>query len=118
MCKCHNSLQHLVNLLFFFRCDGKEFLGSIYQKIDQNLDSAISVSVSSGSNAPLFSAGCLYRLDQDTQLKARINNKTQVGLAFIHKLAPRVTLTLNALIDAKNFNQGGHKLGMGLDFSA
>jgi hypothetical protein len=29
-----------------------------------------------------------------------------------------VTLTLSSLVDLKNFNQGGHKIGMGLELEA
>lgn len=29
-----------------------------------------------------------------------------------------VKLTLSALVDGKNFNAGGHQLGLGLDFEA
>ena len=31
---------------------------------------------------------------------------------------PGVTLTLSSMIDAKNFNQGGHKLGLCLELEA
>lgn len=95
--------------------DGKEFLGSIYQKINNNLESAMSLTCSSGNSTPIFSLGCLYRMDEDTQIKARINNKNMIGLAFIRTLRPGIAFTLNAMIDGKNFNQGGHKLGMGIE---
>lgn len=98
--------------------DGKEFLGSLYQKINSSLESAISLSCSAGNNAPIFSIGCLYRMDEDTQIKARINNKNMIGLALIRQLRPGIAFTLNAQIDGKNFNQGGHKLGMGIDLQA
>ena len=29
-----------------------------------------------------------------------------------------MTLTLSTLLEGKNFNQGGHKLGLGVDFEA
>ena len=31
---------------------------------------------------------------------------------------PGVTATMSALVEGKNFNQGGHKLGIGIDFEA
>ncbi|KAH9413605.1 non-selective voltage-gated ion channel VDAC2-like [Dermatophagoides pteronyssinus] len=98
--------------------DGKEFSGSLYQKVTPNLESAISVSCASADNVPNFNIGCLYRMDEDTQIKARVNNKNNIGLALIRRLRPGITFTLNALIDGKNFNQGGHKMGMGIDLSA
>ncbi|XP_017488368.1 PREDICTED: voltage-dependent anion-selective channel protein 2-like [Rhagoletis zephyria] len=98
--------------------DGKEFLGSLYQKINKNLDGAISVSCTTGNSTPIFSLGGLYRMDEETQIKARINNKNMIGLAFVRTLRPGIAFTLNAIIDGKNFNQGGHKLGMGIDLEA
>ena len=98
--------------------DGKEFAGSIYQKLNKNLDSAMSISTQLGNNSPIFSLGCLYRLDEDTQVKARVNNKSIIGLSFIRKMHPGIAFTLTASIDCKNFNQGGHKLGMGLELEA
>lgn len=40
---------------------------------------------------------------------------------IIHENIPfhtGVKLTLSALVDGKNFNAGGHQLGLGLDFEA
>ena len=51
------------------RSDGKEFLGSLYQKINKNLDGAISVSCTTGNSTPIFSLGGLYRMDEETQIK-------------------------------------------------
>lgn len=37
---------------------------------------------------------------------------------FFFPLDTGVKLTLSALVDGKNFNAGGHQLGLGLDFEA
>lgn len=127
--------------MFFYpnRSDGKNFFGSIYQKLNPKLETGMSFSLQDQA-LPLFSLGCLYSLDQDTQIKvcvsffllyyrqninvncfpnqARVNTKNIIGLGFIHRLRPGVSLTLNAMVDGKNFNQGGHKLGLGLEFEA
>lgn len=107
----------------------------------------MSVTCTSGNSTPIFSLGGLYRMDEDTQIKvslsplslliyaylivlisrqhfslslmqARINNKNMIGLALVRTLRPGIAVTLNAIIDGKNFNQGGHKLGMGIDLEA
>lgn len=51
-------------------------------------------------------------------LQAKVNNVSQVGLSYQQKLRDGVTMTLSTLIEGKNFNQGGHKVGLGLDFEA
>jgi len=42
----------------------------------------------------------------------------EVTLYVYILLIAGVKLTLSSLIDGKNFNQGGHKLGLGLDLEA
>jgi len=98
--------------------DGQEFGGSVYQRVNSRLESGIHLAWSSGNNTTRFGLGCIYKLDSDSSLRAKVNNASQVGLGFTHRLRPGISLTLNALIDGKNFNQGGHKLGLGFDLEA
>ena len=39
-------------------------------------------------------------------------------IANINLFFSGITLTLSALVEGKNFNQGGHKIGIGVDLSA
>ena len=98
--------------------DGQEFAGSIYQKVNPNLESGVHMAWVASSNATRFGIGCVYKLDDDSTLRAKVSNTSQIGLGFTHRLRKGITLTLNALIDGKNFNQGGHKLGMGFELEA
>ena len=50
--------------------------------------------------------------------QVKVNNNSHIGLGCTHTLKPGIKVTLASLIDAKNLNQGGHKLGFGLDFEA
>jgi len=98
--------------------DGQEFTGSVYQKVNDRLESGINLAWTSGSNTTRFGLGCIYKLDDDSSLRAKVNNASQIGLGFTHRLRSGISLTLCAMIDGKNFNQGGHKLGMGFDLEA
>jgi len=98
--------------------DGQEFSGSVYQRVNDSLESGINLAWTSGNNTTRFGLGCIYKLDNDSSLRAKINNASQIGLGFTHKLRTGISFTLCAMIDGKNFNQGGHKLGMGLDLEA
>lgn len=40
------------------------------------------------------------------------------GLGFQTKLRPGVLLALSTLVDGKNFNAGGHKVGIALELEA
>ncbi|XP_073961781.1 voltage-dependent anion-selective channel-like [Choristoneura fumiferana] len=95
--------------------NGKDFGGSIYQKVSEKLDCGVSMKWSAGSADTLFGVGAKFALDADTSLHAKINNKSLIGLGYQQKLRPGVTLTLSAAIDGQNFNAGGHKVGVALE---
>lgn len=98
--------------------DGQEFGGSVYQRVNSNLETGVQLAWSAGNNSTRFGLGCVYSFDHDTSLRAKINNSSQIGLGITHRLRDGIQLTLSAMIDGRNFNQGGHKLGLGLDLEA
>uniref|UniRef100_A0A2P2HVR3 Voltage-dependent anion-selective channel protein 2-like n=2 Tax=Hirondellea gigas TaxID=1518452 RepID=A0A2P2HVR3_9CRUS len=98
--------------------DGAEFGGSLYHKISRDLEGAVDLGWSANSNTTRFSIGCKYALDRDACVRAKVNNKSEVGLGYQQRLREGVTLTLSTLIDGKNFNQGGHKIGLALELEA
>ncbi|PIK61879.1 putative voltage-dependent anion-selective channel protein 2-like [Apostichopus japonicus] len=98
--------------------DGSDFCGSVYQKVNDNLETAFNLGWTSGSNATRFAVGAKYTVDKDSSFSAKISNTSQLGLGYSHSLRDGVKLTLSSLIDGKNLNQGGHKLGLGLDLKA
>lgn len=95
--------------------NGKDFGGSIYQKVSNELECGVSMKWSAGSSDTLFGVGSKYKLDNDASLHAKINNKSLIGLGYTQKLRPGVVLTLSAAIDGQNFNAGGHKVGLALE---
>jgi len=98
--------------------DGQEFNCSIYQKLNDQLETGVNVAWSSNSNVTKFGLGCHYKLDKDSAIRAKVNSASQIGVGFIHRLRPGINLTMSAMMDAKNFSQGGHKLGLGFDLEA
>jgi len=95
--------------------DGKVFGGSVFQKINPDLETAINLGWAADKNETNFGIGMKYALDKNASLRAKVNNSSQVGLGYQQKLREGVTLTLSALIDGKNVEQGGHKLGIALE---
>lgn len=95
-----------------------EITGSIYQKLNPQLESGVQLAWNTNSNSSKFNVGCVYKLDSFSSVRAKVNNSSQIGLGFTHKLRQGINLTLSALIDGKNLNQGGHKLGLGLEFES
>uniref|UniRef100_D3TRY2 Porin n=3 Tax=Glossina TaxID=44049 RepID=D3TRY2_GLOMM len=98
--------------------NGEEFSGSIFQKCNDNLDIGVQLSWASGSNNTKFGLGAKFQLDKDAALRAKVNNACQVGLGYQQKLRDGITLYLSTLVDGKNFNAGGHKIGVALELEA
>lgn len=73
-------------LVAIIRNDGQLFNGSVYQKVDSNLDTGIQVSWAAGSQNTTFGIGCKYSLDKDASLRAKVNNSFQIGLGYQQKL--------------------------------
>lgn len=98
--------------------DGQVFGGSVYQKINNKMETGVNLGWTASDNSTSFGIGLKYKLDADASVRAKINNTSQVGLGYQQKLRDGVTLTLSTLIDGKNFNQGSHKYGLGLELEA
>ncbi|XP_045212982.2 voltage-dependent anion-selective channel protein 2-like [Mercenaria mercenaria] len=96
--------------------DATEFGGSVHQKVNKDMDVGVSLSWTSGSNVTRFGLASKYTIDKDASINAKVNNSGQVGLGYSQNLRDGVKLTLSSLIEAKNINAGGHKIGMGLEF--
>lgn len=98
--------------------DTTEFAGSIHQKVNDKVETGINLSWTAGTNTTRFGIAAKYALDKDCTVRGKVNNSGQIGLGYTQSLRKGVQLTLSALIDAKNINSGGHKLGIGLDLDA
>lgn len=95
--------------------DGTEVGGSIYQRVNDQLELGVSLSWSSVNNATRFALASKYQLDKYANVQAKVNNLSQVGLSYTQQLRDGVKLVLSTLVDGKNINGGGHKLGLGLE---
>ncbi|KAF1378317.1 hypothetical protein PFLUV_G00189290 [Perca fluviatilis] len=98
--------------------DGTEFGGSIYQKVNDQLETAVNLAWTAGNSNTRFGIAAKYQIDPDASFSAKVNNSSLVGLGYTQTLKPGIKLTLSALLDGKNINAGGHKLGLGLEFQA
>ncbi|KAL1770410.1 voltage-dependent anion-selective channel protein 1 [Sigmodon hispidus] len=98
--------------------DGTEFGGSIYQKVNKKLETAVNLAWTAGNSNTRFELAAKYQVDPDACFSAKVNNSSLIGLGYTQTLKPGIKLTLSALLDGKNVNAGGHKLGLGLEFQA
>uniref|UniRef100_A0A096N7I3 Uncharacterized protein n=1 Tax=Papio anubis TaxID=9555 RepID=A0A096N7I3_PAPAN len=98
--------------------DGTEFGSSVYQKVNNKLETAVNLAWTAGNSNMRFRIAAKYQIDPDTCFSAKVNNSSQTGLGYAQTLKPGIKLTLSALLDGKYVNAGGHKLGLGLEFQA
>ncbi|TOF71708.1 hypothetical protein CGJ15_27840, partial [Vibrio parahaemolyticus] len=59
-------------ILHTYANDGAEFGGSLFHKINPDLEGAVDLAWSAGSNTTRFSIGCKYSLDKDAALRAKV----------------------------------------------
>lgn len=98
--------------------NGTDFGGSVYQKVSPGVETGVSLGWSSATSTTSFGIGAKYALEDGASLRAKINNKSELGLGYQQKLRDGVTVTLSTLVNSGNFNAGGHKVGMALEMSA
>ena len=70
----------------YCRNDLTEFAGSVHQKVNSDLDTAVSLSWTQGSNVTRFGLSGKYTLDRNASVSAKINNVGQLGLGYSQNL--------------------------------
>ena len=105
-------------VLHTYALDGAEFGGSLYHKINKDLEGAVDLGWSANSNTTRCVIGGKYNMDRDVSVRAKVSNDCQVGLGYQLKVRDGITLGFSCIIDGKNFNQGGHKTGLSLELEA
>uniref|UniRef100_A0A2K5Q069 Uncharacterized protein n=1 Tax=Cebus imitator TaxID=2715852 RepID=A0A2K5Q069_CEBIM len=98
--------------------DRTEFGSSIYQKVNKKLEPTVNLARTAGNSNTGFGIAAKYQTDPDACFSAKENNFSLIGLGYTQTLKPGIKLTLSALLDGKNINAGGHKLGLQLEFQA
>lgn len=98
--------------------DATKYVGSVHHQVNSKLSAAALLNWTSGSSTTSFTVCGKYTMDNDTYMKAKIDNNLRLGLSYVQKIRPGVNLTLSSLINAKSLEQGGHKLGLSLNFDA
>ncbi|VVC29392.1 Eukaryotic porin/Tom40,Porin, eukaryotic type [Cinara cedri] len=115
----HVALSYIAKQFVFTTTvnDNKIFGGSVFQKLSDQLDLGLQVSWSSENNDSSLAIGTQYQLNKEVKLRAKINNKSQLCLGSGIKVKDGVTLSLASLFECRQFNQGGHKFGIGLELA-
>lgn len=102
--------------LFAFVSDLNDFSGSVYHKASDRLELAATAGWNSVDQTTRFGIASQYQMDNATQLRAKVSNQGTLGLAMTHTLKPGLKLILSSLVNLQTFNEGGHKVGLGIEY--
>jgi len=97
---------------------GENYVAHVYQRLSDRTETGVMLSWVQSTKSTQFGVGVKHALDKSSFVKAKVNNSGIFGLAYSFKAHDGVTLTLSGMVDGKNINSGGHKLGLALDFES
>ncbi|KAL0611758.1 Voltage-dependent anion-selective channel protein 1 [Plecturocebus cupreus] len=95
-----------------------KFGSSVYQKVNKKLETAVNLTWTAVNSNTYFRIAAKYPTDPEVCFSAKVNNSSLIGLGYTQTLKPVIKMTLSAILDGKNINACGHKLGLGLEFQA
>lgn len=98
--------------------EGMIFGGSLYKKVHSCCEMGLTLGWTASTNIITLGVGSKYVFDQSTCARVKVSSNQQVGLGLQQKLNDCFSITLSSLIDTKNFNQGGHKVGLAMEMEA
>lgn len=76
----------------FFSNDGSEFGGSIYQKVSDNLETAVNLNWAAGSNSTRFGIAAKYLLDPTASISVSRTIEENAIAILVHKTIHRKLL--------------------------
>lgn len=68
--------------MYGIRNDANEVGGSVYQRINDRLETGVQLAWTAGSNQTRFAFATKYQMDPQTVVSAKVNNICQVGVSF------------------------------------
>jgi len=96
--------------------DGTEFGGSLFHRVNNKVEIGAQLGWTSGDHNTRFGLATKYTPMKDWTVRGKLNNSSQLAVASTHQLNPHLKLTMSAQFNIQNFQEGGHKFGIGLEF--
>lgn len=72
MCLFQRNIINVSPILPFLRNDGTEFGGSIYQKVNDQLETAVNLAWTAGNSNTRFGIAAKYQIDSDASFSVSI----------------------------------------------
>lgn len=87
-------MQETNFFLNLFSNDGSEFGGSIYQKVSDNLETAVNLAWTAGSNSTRFGIAAKYKLDSTASISVSMALTKRVMLSTVYFQFLRICVLL------------------------
>ncbi|XP_065177289.1 voltage-dependent anion-selective channel-like [Sycon ciliatum] len=101
---------------------GTDFRGyrmSLHQRVSERLQCAAQVVWAAGSSSASFALGAEGTLDDESSLKVKFNNQSDLGVTYKRRLEPGVTLSAGVLFGLQSLSLPSiQHFGVGLTFEA
>jgi voltage-dependent anion channel protein 2 len=97
---------------------GNDFTGTIYHQVNSTLEAGMTVGFNTSTNNTSLGLGTKYALDKDSSIRAKLDNNARLCTSYEQRLRNGVSLTFCSQVDLRSLNQGGHKMGLGIDLEA
>ncbi|KNC96417.1 uncharacterized protein SPPG_08315 [Spizellomyces punctatus DAOM BR117] len=95
------------------------YSASYYHRVNQDVEAGAKATwVKSADNTVHIEVGSKYVLDNDAFLKAKIDNRGQLGLGYTQLLRKGIKLSLGGLFDTTRLHENVHKVGVALTLEA
>ncbi|OQR72142.1 voltage-dependent anion-selective channel-like [Tropilaelaps mercedesae] len=96
--------------------DFKEFGATMHHQVQPDVKAAATVSWdSSDTRPPELAFGGVFDVNKDTTLRGKVNSNGLLGLSLTHRLREGICVTMSASFELKDFHNGHHKMGLGID---
>jgi len=94
------------------------FSGSYYHLVNKDLQATASAIWNRKDNNTIIELGGAYRLDKDASMKAKVDTTGKASWSYSQTLRPGIKATFSTQIDTTKFGEGGHQVGLSLNFCA
>lgn len=98
--------------------NGSNVEGCVYHAPSAGVQTGVKVGWDASKSACSFSAATKYKLDADSFVKAKVNDKLSCDLSYTTAVKPGVKLGLFGKINLNSLTADAHSLGWALTFSS
>ncbi|KAJ3288600.1 Mitochondrial porin [Borealophlyctis nickersoniae] len=90
------------------------FSASYFHRVNRDVEAGAKATWAKASDTVHVEVGTKYVLDRDAFLKAKIDNRGQLGLGYTQVLRQGIKLSLGGLFDTTRLHENVHKVGLAL----